>query len=706
MTTNNDKNDSEDGVVDTKTSRLPQEEGEPAKKRRRLSNRQRKALKRKQKQMQKMGGKDDAAGEEATNKEESTEPIKKKSKKQKKKERKQQQQQMQDEQKEKQEAHEDDDDDNDQNPEEDVDLAAQEEEIRLQCLKSYQPIEIPTQQAAEDFLKQSQKGGDSKNKSDTVEDEGGCRTLGKWFPNAILVKSRINYTNTGKLILLNDKGHGDVIQEDDVRVDNPKSSLVLFYQYTTSADSTATAPWDRWQLQLLMAFLAKIARQRHLGGRIRVAPEGVNATISAVDTKECTAQETIRHFAEDLRHFDEKVFCNTDFKYFDDLPADRHFKEFKILPVQELVFYDIGETEAPLQEKGTTAQQTTAPGEGGGIHLDAKEYHQMLKKDNTVVIDVRNHYEAILGRFDGQQASASDDKDTDKKLTASIDETPQQSAGAEYIDPKMRKSTDFKSWLATPETQEKLQNKTVLMYCTGGIRCERASAYLKGQMGDQVEGVYQLKGGIERYLKTFKDGGFWRGKNFVFDKREAVGVENPEGDGGVIRKQGKKKQSRMNEQKEAPAKCCVCGDPWDRYVGKKKCLTCGVPVLMCDKCMSLKPDKTPGMELKVRCPLCVEENITVLASQVEFTDNGIKSKMAQSQSSNSGKKGSRNQGGSEDQVKAADSVLKWGGGHANKKKQLKKAKRRLCQFGSECMRKDCFFYHPERTQSSKDVASA
>ena len=146
-------------------------------------------------------------------------------------------------------------------------------------------------------------------------------------------------------------------------------------------------------------------------------------------------------------------------------------------------------------------------------------------------------------------------------------------------------------------------------------------------MGDQVDGVYQLKGGIERYLKTFKDGGFWRGKNFVFDKREAVGVENPEGDGGVIRKPDKNKQKKQQngDLKEAPAKCCVCGDPWDRYVGKKKCLTCGVPVLMCDKCMSLKPDKTPGMEMKVRCPLCVEETITVLASEVEFTDNGIKS---------------------------------------------------------------------------------
>lgn len=231
-------------------------------------------------------------------------------------------------------------------------------------------------------------------------------------------------------------------------------------------------------------------------------------------------------------------------------------------------------------------------------------------------------------------------------------------------------------------------------------------------MGDQVEGVYQLKGGIERYLKTFKDGGFWRGKNFVFDKREAVSADNPNGDGGVLRKQDKKNQKRKRQQQSEKssaallAKCCVCGDAWDRYVGKKKCLTCGVPVLMCEKCMSLKPDKTPGMELKVRCPLCVEENITVLAKEVEFTANGIKNKIVTAPSKAERPRKFPLEHGRNDssdacetigkESKAANSVLKWGGGHAIEKKTMKKNKRRICQFGANCFRKDCFFYHPER----------
>ena len=179
-------------------------------------------------------------------------------------------------------------------------------------------------------------------------------------------------------------------------------------------------------------------------------------------------------------------------------------------------------------------------------------------------------------------------------------------------------------------------------------------------MDDKVKGVYQLQGGIERYLKKYPDGGFWRGKNFVFDKREAVGVGNADGDGGVIKK-GERKALKKTIEKSSSSKCCVCKSPWDRYIGKKKCYTCGVPVLMCDRCMSEKPDKKPGMELSVRCPLCVEEEITVPASEVEYTVNGIKGKVVQEH---------------KEKRKAAGSVLKWGGGHASEKKMIQKQKRR------------------------------
>jgi len=484
-------------------------------------------------------------------------------------------------------------------------------------MESYRAIPIPERPSDEILNSVAGKSKQQqKNRNDDIDEGGGSsnsnsKTLGKWFPNAILIKCPINYSNTGQL-LLNDS----TIRPESVKVDNPRSSLVLFYQYTPTK-------WSPTQLQLLMTYLRTIAEtRRHLGGRIRIAQEGVNATVSSIDSPHRTAKETIRFLAQDLRNFDPIAFQNTDFKYIDDLPPDRHFKELKLFPVQELVYYDIPTDDAPVNSDLTTTGSPTKIDDNkkvikGGVHLNAKEYHEMLKKENTVVIDVRNHYETIIGRFDGQQQQHAMAQKTATTATVSATITTEKNgAGAEYLDPLMRRSTDFKSWVAKDDTKEKLQNKSVLMYCTGGIRCERASAYLKKEMGNNVQEVYQLQGGIERYLQAFPDGGFWRGKNFVFDKREAIGVNNLEGDGGVIRKNQikKKKKARKEEQKkhtttrELPSKCVVCDVVWDRYVGKKKCYTCGVPVLMCDKCMSLKPDKTPGMKLKVRCPLCVKEN--------------------------------------------------------------------------------------------------
>ena len=94
-------------------------------------------------------------------------------------------------------------------------------------------------------------------------------------------------------------------------------------------------------------------------------------------------------------------------------------------------------------------------------------------------------------------------------------------------------------------------------------------------MKDNVKEVYQLQGGIEKYIQEFPTGGYWKGKNFVFDKREAFGVDNLAGVGGVVESKKKRKQND-----NILGNCCVCNASWDRYIGKKKCYTCGVPVLM------------------------------------------------------------------------------------------------------------------------------
>ncbi len=148
------------------------------------------------------------------------------------------------------------------------------------------------------------------------------------------------------------------------------------------------------------------------------------------------------------------------------------FKSLSIRKVAELVAYGLeGEIAPSLKDNA-------------GVHLDAEEFDRMLAEpnNNTVVIDVRNTYESAIGHFNPPEG------------------------GAEFIDPKMRTSRDFQCWLNTPQTQERLNGKKVMMYCTGGIRCERASALLNEMTlvnpSFKTDGVYELQGGIERCVNT------------------------------------------------------------------------------------------------------------------------------------------------------------------------------------------------------------
>jgi predicted sulfurtransferase len=488
----------------------------------------------------------------------------------------------------------------------------------------------------------------------------GKRSLGAWFPTAS-------------------------VQKVAALAPGESVTIVLFYQYVQPL-------WSEKRKLTAIRFLEQLGARLNIGGRLRVGREGINATVSGTDAG-------VRKFTQDLANLDE-IFKTTDFKFIQNQKADRAFKDLKVLPVKELVFYGIA-AEENLGE--------------GGVHLPPDQYHHYLGQSDSIVVDIRNAYESDIGNFGGQQ----------------------KTGGATLLVPEVRKSTDFPAWMKSADTKEKLAGKNVLMYCTGGVRCERASAFLKQQLGDSVQGVFQLQGGIEKYLQTYPEGGYWEGKNFVFDKREAIGVGYEEGVGGVVTKnyiKELKASAKADAAASAPApvaeaasssssskkkrklsvtddvssaatpatpaatqikilgKCCACGETWDRYIGKKKCIMCGVPVLLCDACLTKKVDKTPGQELKMRCRICVQENITVPASEVEFTKNGMATK-----------KDVRAKDG-DPTVRVAASVCKWGGGHATGKKQERQKERteksnklqfkdQPCRFGSECNRPGCWFSH-------------
>ena len=112
------------------------------------------------------------------------------------------------------------------------------------------------------------------------------------------------------------------------------------------------------------------------------------------------------------------------------------------------------------------------------------------------------------------------------------------------MDPNMRNFTQFKHYIK--ERKSELQGKKILMYCTGGIRCETASSFLNdvvndGSSGDLDAEIYQLQGGIHRYCEEYPNG-FFKGKNFVFDRRMT-----------------------MDTKTNAVGKCSECNKPCDEF---------------------------------------------------------------------------------------------------------------------------------------------
>ena len=130
-----------------------------------------------------------------------------------------------------------------------------------------------------------------------------------------------------------------------------------------------------------------------------------------------------------------------------------------------------------------------------GTHVDAEKFNELIEDENTVLVDMRNHYESEIGHF---KNAVTPDVDT------------------------FRDSLD----LIEDQLKEHKESKKLVMYCTGGIRCEKASAYYKHK---GFKNVYQLEGGIINYARQVSTLGLenkFLGKNFVFDQRRAEKISD------------------------------------------------------------------------------------------------------------------------------------------------------------------------------------
>jgi len=164
-----------------------------------------------------------------------------------------------------------------------------------------------------------------------------------------------------------------------------------------------------------------------------------------------------------------------------------------------------------------------------GKHLGAKEFNDMLANPNTICVDMRNHYESEIGYFKGAKRP---DVDTFRDSLDIIEE----------------------------ELKNDKEDKNIIMYCTGGIRCEKASAYYKHK---GFKNVFQLEGGIIEYTRQVNEEGLenkFLGKNFVFDHRLAESISD-----------------------DIVSNCHQCGEPCDTHTNCVN-VACHLLFIQCESC--------------------------------------------------------------------------------------------------------------------------
>lgn len=216
--------------------------------------------------------------------------------------------------------------------------------------------------------------------------------------------------------------------------------------------------------------LLDLAKANRVTGSLLIAREGINGTIAGsragIDAV--------------LNHIRALPGC-ADFDWKESTAAEQPFGRMKVRLKKEIV---------------TMGQPDVDPRAAVGHYVLPEDWNALISAPDVAVIDTRNDYEVAIGTFDGA------------------------------IDPVTKSFGEFPQWWQ--ENKDRLHNKRIAMFCTGGIRCEKSTNYL---MQQGVEDVYHLKGGILKYLEEVpQEDSLWQGECFVFDGRVSVGhglVEGP-----------------------------------------------------------------------------------------------------------------------------------------------------------------------------------
>ncbi len=255
---------------------------------------------------------------------------------------------------------------------------------------------------------------------------------------------------------------------------------------------------DRYETmrEPLLAF----CRDRQIKGTLLLAREGINGTVAG-------GEDAIAELVAHLEAIPE--IHGLEIKY--STAADMPFHRLKVRLKQEIVTMGVTDID-PLQ--------------GAGAYVEARDWNALISDPDTLVIDTRNAYEISLGTFQGA------------------------------IDPQTDSFRQFPDWIA--ERREAFAGKKIAMFCTGGIRCEKATAYARS-LG--LTDVFHIKGGILKYLEEIPaEESLWQGECFVFDERVSVAHGLEVGEAELCRacRRPLKQADRLSPKFQEGVSCAAC----------------------------------------------------------------------------------------------------------------------------------------------------
>ncbi len=226
-------------------------------------------------------------------------------------------------------------------------------------------------------------------------------------------------------------------------------------------------------LPALQAEIKTACLENDVCGTLLIAPEGINGTIAAPEDGMTQIIALLDRLAG---------VTQGELKY--SYATEKPFLRTKVRIKKEII---------------TMAAPEADPTKLVGTYVEPQDWDTLCANPDVTLIDTRNDYETAVGIFKGA------------------------------IDPNIQKFTDFKDYVA--QNLDPAKHKKIAMFCTGGIRCEKASSYM---LAHGFEEVYHLKGGILKYLETIPaDQSQWDGECFVFDRRVAIGHGLEEGGHGL-----------------------------------------------------------------------------------------------------------------------------------------------------------------------------